>query len=89
MNVKLVVYAGERDVINDGIVMLFCPTINENICSFYDVCSYSPNLSFNAKNFPNNTEWRFQVLDINTGAISTIFNGELCVYLEFIQFADK
>jgi hypothetical protein len=89
MNVKQITLVGDRAALKDGVVVLFCPTINETLGSFFDGSSVNPQLSFYAKNFTNQTEWTFRVIHVQTGAISGIQEGDLSFQLEFLQFSDK
>ena len=69
-----------------GVCTIFCPTINETLASITDGCTIAPNLVFDARNFPNNTRWEFRVLDVSTGIISSTFDTELSIQLEFLKY---
>ena len=87
MNVKIVTY-NQTAAITE-VFILNCITINEILASFVDNSSQPQNSSFSSKNYPNHTEWQFEIIRLPTGVLSDQTNNSLSFQLEFIQYSDK
>jgi hypothetical protein len=87
MIVKSITCNGNNAAIINNSAVIFSPTINEVLGSFYNNnCIVYPNTVFEAFNYPINSRWRFQIVNVD-GTINTTFDGHLFFQLEFVKFA--
>jgi hypothetical protein len=85
MIVKALVCNGNAGAPINNITTLYCPTIRETLGAFYNNdCLAYPNVVFDSVNYPVNTQWRFELRNVD-GALNTTFDGHLSIQLEFIK----
>ena len=83
MIVKLISY--NDNAANNVLRFIRCDTIRRTIGCFTAPTEVSPQLTYDAKGFPMNTNWSFRIEDFN-GALDNVCTGILCVHLEFLQY---
>jgi hypothetical protein len=85
MIVKALVCNGVFLNVVDNIATVYSPTINETLGAFYNNnCLAYPNTVFDSHNYPINTQWRFELRNVD-GSINNTFTGHLSIQLEFIK----
>ncbi len=85
--VKHILYCGSADPAAkiDGVRFIKSSLVNDQIMgSFYDGCTYSPELVFQLPSFSNNTTYTFRIETVG-GVIDPDFDGILSMHLEFTQ----
>jgi hypothetical protein len=86
VTVKFVSYSGVANPATkqDSAMFIRSNLVNDIIGCVYDGCAFAPNLVYRLASFSNNDTYIFRLESIS-GALSTTFNGILCIHLEFTQ----